>query len=627
MNAHVSASDRVPDAPAGRWNRLCPWLRDGLLLAALVIPAASLDTAASPESAGDLGTLWCALPLAFLAMALTLLQPDGRPWRWPQAAALLLFGAICAARAWALLRGPLPATGLREAFDLAVALTVAAALWHTAGASPRRALILWTCALALGALVEWSLFLFAEGGSSPVARVVLTSGVVIGAAILSVALWSDRRGVGDLPRAAISLGRVAMLAAGIAAGCRLARIPPDAPQALALELAAGRAVFPDLWLQSLLGGWGRHALPTLTEIAAEPHNAALLAWSGPWMLPATQGLLGIALLGWIALALIGRRGRSARHGQRRTPAGVAAAALLTAGLIAGGGPLSSIAWFALAGWTALAWAPAPGSPPARGRDAESRWSPSAIGATGIVAIALFVLTLALAMPVRGDRLAARGADKQRPLAERERLLSRAEGLNPFNPAIPMRLASVLRERMNTTTPWSESLYLSVIGAYRRAQRLDPTQTSYPLTTAKFQMLCERRDDAFETVEAALDRRPHAAELLDWLYATTLRLDRPREAFQTLERGARMEPMRADWWARQYRLAEARGQSTLAARSLGRALTANPNDPQWVVESWRMSSGARRSVPSIPLTDDRTTSPVKSRSNTDTDESTDPSVAD
>jgi hypothetical protein len=571
-------------------------VRDGLLLTALAVALTTLDARTS------LATLWSTLPMALLAAALTLSGPKSRPWRWRNTGTLGLLGMALGARAWASLIGPMPSQGLREAMDLGVILTLAAALWQMAAGTGRRATALWICALLVGWLAEWWVILHAKteagdalaarlaAGGSPAGRMTMGLGALLGLAMLAGSwLTRPRRHAGahlKPPVGHSSSARVAALGLGMVVGYWLSRLPKGLSFEMELPLAAGRDALPYLWLQSLLIGWGRHALEPLGSVLAEPHAAAFHPWGGPWALLAMGGLLGVGLLLFLIATLLERRG------------GAAAIALLMGGLILGGGPLSGVVLLTFAGWTALALAPS-----GRRWWPGPRWMPRTIGATGIAAIALTLMTVLLGMPARGDRLLKRGMDGSRPWSERERLLAWAEGLNPCDPAIPMQRAATLRERMNRTPGWSESLYQAVIDAYRRAQRLNPYETLFPLTMAQFQMLCARRDAAIQTVEAALARQPYAADPCEWLFLTALRLDRAREAWRALDRGLKMRPMRPVWWLRQYELAKARDQRALAGRSLCIALTADPENARLAGETWGMFVGAETTPrPGVQLPD-------------------------
>jgi hypothetical protein len=587
------SNDRA--ASRGLWGRLRPhlrlWIRDGLLVCGLTIALTTLDQPTLTAM------LWWSLPPAWLAIALTLAGPEGCRWRWRQTGVLLLFGAIFGSRAMLSLNGPLPAHGLREAMELAAIMTLAAALAMAGTADGRRAATLWIWALLVGLLAELGGMLLAANaaGFAPAPNEGAIGMMGLGAAAgVAILIASRERFLRPhLTRRVRRMGalsiRAASLAAGFAIAYRLSRLPADAALDVALPLAAGRAALQNLWLQSVLVGWGGHGLRPLADTMAEPHAIAFAPWAGPWALSARGGLIGVGILMLVCLVLLLQRTRSPRLGgadAESQPGGAASAALFMGGLILGGGPLSAVSLFCFAGWTALAWSLSP----RRERDVKSEWSPSAIGASGIASIALTLVILLAAIPLRGDRLARRAMDPNLPLAQRERMLSRAEALNPFDPSIPYRLAGVLRERMSRTNGWSEALYLSVIDAYGRAQRLDPYETHYARTMANFQMLCERNDDAFATVHAALDRRPHAVDLCEWLFLTSLRLDRNQETYRALDRGARMEPMRPDWWLRQYDLANARGQNTLAGRSLSIAMTADLENFRVNREAWKHAAG-------------------------------------
>jgi tetratricopeptide (TPR) repeat protein len=391
-------------------------------------------------------------------------------------------------------------------------------------------------------------------------------------------------------------------------------------------LLTGRRALQELWLQSMLIGWGRQAVEPLVQALAMPRAALFYAWSGPWGLLAMGGLLGMGALATACVMLSVLR--PARRRRRSAPNGAAPIALVVGGLILGGGPMSGATLLVFAGWAALALAAAwrPPKPPSAKLETRNskfeiqassfaiesppRWNASNLGATGTTMLALAAIAMLLAMPARGNRLMAKSQNPREPVADRIDALGRARSLNPFNPAIPMRLAAALREQMDQAPAWSESLYLSVIDAYGAAQRLNPYETTVPMARAQFQVTCKRPEAAMRSIEQAMARQPRAAELCDWMFLASMRLDREQDAWNALDRGLRMAPMSRVWWLRQYMLAGARGQRALADRSLCVALTAWPQDPQLVAEAWRLNQGKDGStLPGVRLPEAQATPSV------------------
>jgi hypothetical protein len=606
------------------------WARDGMLLGSMIVALGLLD------ARGAFGGLWLALPLGLGAMAAALAGAATPPWEWRQARALGLVGLVLGTRAVASLAGPLPGLGVREAMALGVILTVGAATWTVARADARRVVVLWSLAQLLGCLVEIALAFWSDQAagkgmgarfiqaSSSAGRLAEGLGGMLGTGMLALATGGGgaprraRAGAAATTAAAAPIRwslRLAALAAGLAAGLWLSKMSWGLAGEQERALLTGRRALQELWLQSLLVGWGRHAVEPLAQMLAMPRAALFQAWSGPWGLLAMGGLLGVGAMAAACAMLLGLR--PARRRRRGAPDGAACIALVVGGLILGGGPMSGATLLVFAGWATLAlaaaWRPpfskleirnskfetqgssfALESPPAR-------WNVSNLAATGVAMLALAGIATLLAMPARGNRLLAKSQNPRDPVADRIDALSRARSLNPFNPTIPTRLAAVLREQMDQAPAWSESLYLSVIDAYAAAQRLSPYETTVPMTRAQFQVTCKRPEAAMRSIAQALASQPRAADLCDWMFLSSMRLDREQDAWNALERGLRMEPMSRVWWLRQYLLAGARGQRALADRSLCVALTTGLEDPRLVAEAWRLGQGKDASgLPGVRL---------------------------
>lgn len=585
----------------GLWPQLRPWMRDGLLLLALLLALTSIDAPAG------LARLWWSMPLALVAIALTLAGPEGRPWRMRHLAVALLIAFTLGARAWASIVGPVPLYGVREAMELGVVLVLSIALWQTAAGDGRRIMALWSVALAAGCGVESLIALLQDAEAEALAArsvVAASAGagrIAMGLSALTgfILLALERRHI-DLRHApadarhdpATPMLRAAMLVVGLLLGVWFGRLPHRIAFEQELGTLAGRTALQDLWLQSLLIGWGRHALGPLSQVVAQPHAALFQAWNGVWGLLATGGLLGVGLMILVCVALIVRR--KGAPAPSPVPPGATGTALLIGGLILGGGPLSGAVLLTFSGWSALSLAR-----PRRRAETARGWDAGTILATGFAALGMLLLVFVLHMPVRSDRLLAASARSTRTLDERQYLLARAQALNPYNPEVPLKLASVLRDRMDVTPGWSESLYRAVMQAYERAQKLDPYEELYAMNQADFQLRCAREDEAIATIEAAIQRKPYDIELCLWLYLASRRLDRTQDAYRMLDRGLRIQPTNPMWWQEQYLIASAAGQTALAERSLSVALTADAENAQLIAEAWQRRRAAA-STPEVHL---------------------------
>jgi tetratricopeptide (TPR) repeat protein len=595
--------------------RLRPWARDGALLIALSSLLTSLDL-----HAGRIA-LWWTFPVALLVLALTL---PVRALRWWHVGAVALVGGTLAVRAIGSLTGPLPAAGLREALDLAMIFVLALTLWIVARGEGLRATVLWSLALAIAWLSEL-LLLFAGAPPSPVARPTFGLAALGGGVIVGYAFSDLRRRAARPAWERLALRRrpprwwagwplrAATLGLGFAWGVAHAAWPRALAQAELLALEAGRDAIQRLWLQSLLVGWGRHAIQPLGNVLAEPHQASFYPWSGVWGLLAVGGLIGLGMMVALCLALVLRRRvvAEALDSPRFVPPGAMAMGLLLGGMILGGGPLSASLLMIFAGWLALALAR-----PASATGHRVPWSLQTTLATATLGASLVLLTLLTSLPLRGDRLARMAESPALTIDQRLALLARARSLNPFSPAIPLRQAVLTRQRMTLTPGWSESLYQSVVECYGAAQRLDPYNSLSALQLATFQNLCDRPSEAQATVQAALDRRPHDEELAEWLFLASQNSADPRQSFRLLGQGLLTDPTQARWWLRMFALTNRRGQSLLARKALDVALTAEPDNPRLREQAWQFdqthagSEGPGVQMPLEGIAGDQSPPPVE-----------------
>jgi hypothetical protein len=254
-------------------------------------------------------------------------------------------------------------------------------------------------------------------------------------------------------------------------------------------------------------------------------------------------------------------------------------ALVMGGFFLGGGPRSELALFALAGWIALAL-----TAPSRSQ-VPSRLPASQLAAGGLLGVAA-ALALLLVLPAVGVSL-ARGAGRLQatPILYRQRL-ALAGRFNPFDPRIPLALATSRRQSMSETDPWDEFDYLRVVGLYRHAARLDPYDPSIPLRLAEFQTYWDRQEEAVLTVQQALERLPSDPSLIGWLYDFSERHGYTALAERMLRRAQQNEPARVFWWRERALKERQLGQLPRAARALAVAMTRSPGDPQLVRDAWR-----------------------------------------
>ncbi len=591
---------------------LLPW---ALLFLALALALITLDFPTAPW------TRWWPLPLALGALGAAAAVRGLPAVELRDVAFVTLLIAPAAVRAILSLTGPLPLEGLREAQEFGVIFVLAAGLWLMARANPSVATSIWVAAIAVGWLASLHTPQELDGlpGQGMEGGLVVTHpwraatgwSVLLG---LIAILWLAavrRLGIaGEMLSEIMTFGRRRRVFVGARMGLRLACVLVGAwigfhylvsvrnlPTPLALAIERGAEAEQDLWIQSILVGWGHRAVVRLAEVLAAPHPAIVSPWGGPFGLLAIGGVIGTVLLAiWIAYLIVRRPNRDPLGSSHLTRLAGAATpiALLLGGLILVGGARSAVAMFLLAGWSALALV-----------DSEQRTrrvATSLFGrrlALGMAACGALAVTVALWMPVRGRSIlenASRG--HLDPAAYRGKLL-KARRLNPFDPAIPLAQAHAWREAMNRSPQWSESLYLQVVRSYDTAIQLNPYETLYPIRLALFQLLCKPEDVAIETIQKALNRHPNAMELVDWLYLTTLRQNRTRLAYGMLEKGLALEPDRKRWWRRRFEWYQTQGQGPLAGQALAVALTAAPDDPNLLSHALRAGRAPRQALPPVP----------------------------
>jgi hypothetical protein len=356
------------------------------------------------------------------------------------------------------------------------------------------------------------------------------------------------------------------------------------PLGEALALDTGIRQQQMLWTESILLGWGQGTLERLVEVFAQPVEAVIAPWGGPTCLLATGGLVGFAALTALLIYLAARhRERWDRGGDPRRAAAADAAALgalWTGGVVLAGGPRSELVLLMIAGWTALALIKTAPDPPAR-----QAAIPASHRVTGVLLGLLAALAFVLALPTWGSAILRQAPRPGTPAQVHRQRLGLAARLNPFEPAIALAQAAAWRQAMTDSEHWQESLYLRVVGLYRRAERLDPYQPLISLNLAHFQALCDRQEAAVLTVQDALERMPADRELITWLYSFARRQGLSTLAYRMLRHGQQVDPTHPAWWHQCYVRASRLGQGPQARWALAVALTCDPGDPDLVREAW------------------------------------------
>ena len=560
------------------------------LACSLAMLAASLAAAGIGSPRVLWGLWWAMVPaLAALGVGLWAGSPP-RMTGWNLAVAGLIGGAVTG-RATLTMAGPLPAEGLREAYQWGVILLVSGALWSVGRRWPVGTIGLWTLAMAIGWVME-TVALERVNLVHPAQFFPALSGL-LGCIGLVWLAWPTRSGRSCPPERGAWFLKAVGLIGGLALGGWLAAGggAEGADLASLLQVRAGRWAQEHLWLQSLLVGWGWQPLDRLVEVAAEPAGARLPGWGGPVAVLAWSGVTGMAALAMLALALLGRTGgRAARHGTGAAAfSGVAALVLL--GVLAAGGQAGPLAMLAVGGWSALALTDQRTirSRPASLRSGEGQsgkpWRELlwVAGATLVVIVAF--------VPMYGTTLHHRATRRPAPSDRARAMLARAARYNPLDPAIETAIATQWRKELSRTPGWSQTFFNHACQAYRRARRLDPFATLIVLEQARFLLLCERPEEAFRVVRSARHVRPSNQALLDWMYMFGMGRERPDVAREAIGLGLATAPHRASWWRRAAQTELVLDQPSGSPwRPLSVLLTARPDDPQWVAWWWHHQPG-------------------------------------
>lgn len=566
-----------------------PWFllytRDALLFLAITLAALALD---NPQA---VWRLWWPLPLSLGAALLTVQLHGASPVRFRHLLILAAFAIPLAVRSRFSIASSVPAAGLRETQELAAILFLGVALWVAGSCHPVRALLVWLAALLLSGLVNWPV---AERlvEYSPFRAFTLLSlgwGVCCGALLLiGPALMGEEEAAAnvlrrfDMKRTFVDLACLVSLAAGLLMGALMVSRQFDAPMRAAMAINAGFTAQRELWLQSVLFGWGGGLLDRMIQVVAEPALSATPPWGGLSGVLARCGIVGVGLLfAWtVMLNRLVRRPVGGKH-VRALSLAAALAAFFLIGMMISGAPHSRLAAMVLTGWLGLALI----RPITRRTRQPHVVAPRVVPGVMAMMLAVFV-AVALALPTWGQSMtgAARAQGGKRGVIWTQRKLYQARGLNPFDPAIPMGLAETYR-KLGEAEGRDELIYVRVLNLYHEAQRLDPYDALIPLRLANFQLNYDRQEEAVTTVKDALRRQPKSQDLLGWLFLVAIRLNNNAEADKTLTQAMAYHPMSVTWWRHQYALARRLGQGPLASQALAVALTGAPEDPMLAQADW------------------------------------------
>lgn len=589
---------------------LAPLAPSSLLFLSLCLAIISLD-------AHRIGwTMWWAVVFALATSAWMLLGPGVPILRGRH---LLLTAGILTpivVRALLSLRGPLPSEGLHEAIELVLIASVALALWIKCGRHPARVMWLWSGAMGVGwisAVVfagRMSLSDPAQAATGPLAA----WGVICASAWFFYRRRQSRQApeslhAHPLPPSAEYLIRFGLLAAGLATGLWVFHSHEQLRLESALEISTGLHVQRYLWLNSVLFGWGHGAMDRLIDVIAQPRPAILPPWGGTISLLAQGGMAGLLALATLGVVLLWRlpTGKVVLTPRRFVNSIAAPAALFLLGLMATGGPRSSVVLFSLAGWVALTMVPSRIPDPSEAQTLKRYRIPSVFRQRLAIALPLtFMAIVAFLMisPLRARRLLDRSSDAQRSPQANLRDQRKAHRLNSYEPRILSAMARAQRRELAELTGWSESAYQRITSTYRIAESLDPYNTLMPLSLAQYQLDSHREEEALRTVQRSLERQPNSRELINWVFLYALSRNQTRLANQMLDRGIQILPERAIWWQRRFELASQLGMGPLVGQAGSVSLTADPENKTLIKALWAAHQHADRAETDAPPAVDR-----------------------
>lgn len=544
------------------------------------------------EVAGaSIWTKWIPLPIALVLLGAGLLRKTNWVHQPRVLAVMIGVAAIVAMRLWVALKAPLTDVALREVTDLFFAGLVCLTIWVTARSRPGLTLAVWVAALFVMLLARaglWSIHFIFTPDLLPVVLSLVWSFVVLGgmsgraaAAALPEDEQQDRRfGRWRIPEVFMTIvpAHVTALLLGgfLAVLCLLYTRVPEAGGGV-----AGSEAVHLLWTKSVAFGWGRAPLLRLARVMAEPMPLDMPIWMSTTGFLASYGIVGFAVLAFGSLLVL-RMALGKMHDLRLSLASgpqmslLAVQALIAMTLV--GGPNSSIPPLLCGGWLGFAFA-------GRTRMEEQLAPPVLLPAfrrrrfiAGAFSAAVVLLigalgTLGAMAPVLSRAVLA--SLSKVPLydpAFRSRAFL-AMDLNPWSPRAQLAMAAYLREQLDLSLNWDESLYQRIVSTYDHAMRLDPYDPLIALRRADVQLKAKRLDDAFATVLRSLEYNPSSPELISWTYLTASASESTNVAMAAVEQTLRISPAASRWWRERYRLDQKAGRGAQATTALNIALTA------------------------------------------------------
>lgn len=506
-------------------------------------------------------SLWWPVALVVLALALEFIRMRPHGIGFLYGTALLALMAYLFNRGWQLSRGPVPGEAIDDTLRLIGTAVCGAGVAWMARVHLRSVSIMLFSAIAFALLLPLVLPTY------PAPWLTLTLAGIITVLALGV-IWSwrgcgwTRRLQGSRPLAVAGL--LIAFVSGLLLGLRASA---------GIELN-WQATLEQLWLRSVLMGWGSTPLERLAEVLHPMLNGYDHAAWGLTGVLARGGVLGLALCALAILSLLGSASSSVMAGSPEATTRWlwrCATLLLLGSWVTGG--WSYPPFIALLIFFAMA-ALAPPRPRARKR--VVLWVQRGMcyalwGAMVVVGMALFV-------PVQGLALKAKATGPNRNVSEAREYLQRAMRRLPDDPGIYVALASVLRTEMTERRGWSEQLFQDVVSLYDQARALDPYDPLIASQQVRFLLICERHDEALALVRESLRNCPNSAYWQQWLLNYANQEGDTALAQEMIHDGLRQNPHAVGWWERRWAMARELGQGPIAGQALAALLSAEPANP-------------------------------------------------